>query len=30
MEVRKATYRSTYASDRDNWRLYLTYDIALW
>jgi hypothetical protein len=30
MEVRKATYRSTYVSDRDNWRLYLTYDIALW
>ena len=30
MEVRKATYRSTYDSDRDNWRLYLTYDIALW
>lgn len=30
MEVRKATYRSTYTSDRDNWRLYLTYDIALW
>ena len=30
IEVRKATYRSTYASDRDNYRLYLTYDIALW
>ena len=30
MEVRKATYRSTYTSDRDNWRLYLTYDVALW
>lgn len=30
VEVRKATYRSTYASDRDNYRLYLTYDLALW
>ncbi|MNF61663.1 Porin-like protein NicP precursor [compost metagenome] len=30
IEVRKATYRSTYASDRDNYRLYLTYDVALW
>ncbi|KAE9643198.1 OprD family porin [Pseudomonas sp. PB106] len=30
IEMRKATYRSTYASDRDNYRLYLTYDIALW
>lgn len=30
MELRKATYRSTYAADRDNWRLYLTYDLALW
>jgi hypothetical protein len=30
VELRKATYRSTYASDRDNYRLYLTYDIALW
>lgn len=30
IEVRKATYRSTFASDRDNYRLYLTYDIALW
>ena len=30
MEYRKATYRSTYASDRDNNRLYLTYELALW
>lgn len=30
VELRKATYRSTYASDRDNYRLYLTYDVALW
>jgi hypothetical protein len=30
IEVRKATYRSTYASDRDDYRLYMTYDIALW
>lgn len=30
VELRKATYRSTYVSDRDNYRLYLTYDIALW
>lgn len=30
VELRKATYRSTYASDRDNYRLYLTYDLALW
>ena len=30
IELRKATYRSTYASDRDNYRVYLTYDLALW
>lgn len=30
VELRKATYRSTYASDRDNYRVYLTYDLALW
>lgn len=30
IELRKATYRSTYVSDRDNLRLYLTYNIALW
>jgi hypothetical protein len=30
IEVRKAKYRSTYVSDRDNLRLYLTYELALW
>lgn len=29
-ELRHALSRSTYASDRDNYRVYLTYDIALW
>ncbi len=29
-EFRYAVARSTYSSDRDNYRLYLTYDIALW
>ena len=30
VELRKAKYRSTFASDRDNYRLYLTYDVLLW
>lgn len=29
-EIRHAVSRSTYSSDRDNYRLYLTYDIAIW
>ncbi|WP_051095543.1 OprD family porin [Pseudomonas sp. 10-1B] len=29
-ELRRATSRNTYASDRDNVRVYLTYEIALW
>ena len=29
-EVRHAISRSSYASDRDNVRLYLTYDLLLW
>lgn len=29
-ELRHAVSRSTYASDRDNVRVYLTYDFVLW
>lgn len=30
VELRRAAYRSTYTSDRNNYRIYLAYDLAFW